>query len=204
MEPRAGEAAPNGHTHEKNCLNCGASLIGPYCAACGQKAHVHRSLRGFMHDFIQGLFNFEGKIWQTLPMLARKPGEMTRRYIAGERARFVSPRGALPVHRVRDVRGAQPDRRAWHAQALAERAQAGHRRQSDRDCKARGEEDGRRSRGADVARIDRKLAKLHEDIAENQKPVSGKALVTQDLAMKRRASSSHLSRTRGTIRKSCR
>ena len=34
--------------------------------------------------------------------------------------------------------------------------------------------------GADLARIDRKLAKLHEDIAENQKLVSGKALVTQD------------------------
>src|SRR5438309_542503 len=86
VEPGAAEAAANGHTHEKNCLNCGASLIGPYCATCGQKAHIHRSMRGFMHDFVQGLFNFEGKIWRTLPMLALKPGEMTRRYIAGERA----------------------------------------------------------------------------------------------------------------------
>ena len=37
------------------------------------------------------MFNFEGKIWRTLPMLAWRPGELTRRYIAGERARFVSP-----------------------------------------------------------------------------------------------------------------
>jgi hypothetical protein len=91
VEPRAGEASPDGHTHETNCLNCGTRLSGPYCAACGQKAHVHRSVRGFFQDFLAGLFNFEGKIWRTLPMLAWCPGLMTRRYIAGERARFISP-----------------------------------------------------------------------------------------------------------------
>jgi hypothetical protein len=37
------------------------------------------------------MLNFEGKFWHTLPMLAWRPGEMTRRYIAGERARFISP-----------------------------------------------------------------------------------------------------------------
>ena len=72
VEPEAGEA-DRGHTHEKNCLNCGTELIGPYCSACGQKAHVHRSVRGFFQDFVQGLFNFEGKIWRTLPMLAWRP-----------------------------------------------------------------------------------------------------------------------------------
>ena len=46
VEPQAGEADA-GHTHERNCLNCGTKLIGPYCSACGQKAHVHRSVRGF-------------------------------------------------------------------------------------------------------------------------------------------------------------
>ena len=97
VEPQAGESA-DGHTHEKNCLNCGTQLTGPYCSACGQKAHVHRSVRGFLQDFVQGLFNFEGKIWRTLPMLAWRPGEMTRRYIAGERARFISPVALYPVH----------------------------------------------------------------------------------------------------------
>lgn len=89
VEPNSGDTS--GHTHEKFCLNCRAPLVGPYCAECGQKAHVHRSVRGFSQDFVQGLFNFEGKIWRTLPMLTWRPGEMTRRYIAGERARFVSP-----------------------------------------------------------------------------------------------------------------
>jgi len=91
VEPAAGEAGADGHTHERNCLNCGTALTGPYCSACGQKAHVHRSLRAFMGDFVAGLLNFEGKFWRTLPMLAWCPGDLTRRYIAGERARFISP-----------------------------------------------------------------------------------------------------------------
>lgn len=73
------------------CLNCGAALGGAYCSACGQKAAVHRSLGAFWHDFTHSIFHFEGKIWRTLPLLAIKPGELTRRYVHGQRARFVSP-----------------------------------------------------------------------------------------------------------------
>ncbi len=91
VEPQAGDASADGHTHETSCLNCGTRLSGAYCSVCGQKAHVHRSVRAFFQDFLAGLFNFEGKIWRTLPMLAWCPGLMTRRYIAGERARFISP-----------------------------------------------------------------------------------------------------------------
>jgi hypothetical protein len=179
VEPKAGEAAANGHTHEKNCLNCGGALSGLYCAACGQKAHVHRSMRGFMHDFVQGLFNFEGKIWRTLPMLALKPGEMTRRYIAGERARFISPvalylftvfamfaalnlTGALgtPKHFQSELKAEIADNQIAIAKLQAKKTAA--------------------TAGADLARIDRKVAKLQQDIAENQKLVSGKAIVTQD------------------------
>src|SRR6187397_3036410 len=89
VEPRAGEA--DGHTHETACLNCGAPLDGPYCRMCGQRGHVHKTIGAFMHDLVHGVFHIEGKIWHTLPMLALRPGELTRRYIAGERARFVSP-----------------------------------------------------------------------------------------------------------------
>ncbi len=73
------------------CLNCGAPLTGPYCTACGQKAEVHRSLSAIGHEIMHGVLHLDGKIWRTLPLLARKPGELTRRYIDGERAKFVSP-----------------------------------------------------------------------------------------------------------------
>ena len=90
VEPRTG-LGDHGHTHEKNCLNCGAELAGEYCHACGQRAHIHRTLHAFWHDLLHGVLHFEGKIWHTLPMLAWRPGELTRRYIDGERAKFVSP-----------------------------------------------------------------------------------------------------------------
>jgi hypothetical protein len=89
VEPRAGK--DDGHTHETACLNCGAELDGPYCRMCGQRGHVHKTIGAFLHDLIHGVFHFEGKVWHTLPMLALRPGALTRRYIAGERARFVSP-----------------------------------------------------------------------------------------------------------------
>src|SRR5687767_10434020 len=84
-------APDDGHTNERVCLNCGTPLEGEYCHACGQKAHVHRTLKAFWHDLAHSALHFEGKIWRTLPLLAWKPGELTRRYIEGERARFVSP-----------------------------------------------------------------------------------------------------------------
>ena len=90
VEPGAGEAS-DGHTHETNCLNCGARLVGDFCHECGQRAHVHRSLKAFFDDLVHGVLHFEGKIWRTLPKLIGNPGDLTRRYINGERARYVSP-----------------------------------------------------------------------------------------------------------------
>lgn len=89
VEPAHGK--PDGHTREGACLNCGTALIGSHCHVCGQRAHVHRTIGAFLHDLVHGALHFEGKIWHTLPLLAWRPGALTRRYIEGERARFVSP-----------------------------------------------------------------------------------------------------------------
>ncbi|MBM0104274.1 DUF3667 domain-containing protein [Steroidobacter sp. S1-65] len=109
VEPAAGEAqskeshsgegpgkeSPNNEGRKKEghaaCLNCGAELAGAYCASCGQTAHPHRSLLSLGHDILHGVFHFEGKVWNTLPELFLRPGRLTRRYIDGERAKFVSP-----------------------------------------------------------------------------------------------------------------
>lgn len=85
---RSGE---DGHTHESECLNCGTHLVGPHCHACGQHAHVHRTIGALFHDILHGVLHFEGRTWATLPMLAWRPGELTRHYIDGQRVRFVSP-----------------------------------------------------------------------------------------------------------------
>jgi hypothetical protein len=96
VEPAHGEAggepgSEGGHFAESECLNCGTPLIGRHCHNCGQAAHVHRSLGAFFHDLLHGVFHFEGKIWRTLPMLTFRPGQLTREYIDGRRASYVSP-----------------------------------------------------------------------------------------------------------------
>jgi hypothetical protein len=88
VEPAHGEAHEEGHGA---CLNCGAALDGNYCAQCGQAAHLHRSFAAIGHDLLHGVLHLEGKIFTTLPELALRPGKLTRRYIHGERAKFVSP-----------------------------------------------------------------------------------------------------------------
>lgn len=90
VEPTAGEAKD--HAHEQGpCRNCGATVTGNYCSSCGQPTHLHRSLVSLGHDILHGVFHFEGKVWHTIPELLFFPGRLTRRYIDGERARFVSP-----------------------------------------------------------------------------------------------------------------
>jgi hypothetical protein len=76
---------------QDTCLNCNTVLTGAFCHACGQRGHVHRTISAIGHEIAHGVFHFEGKIWRTLPLLFFKPGDLTRRYIHGERARFVTP-----------------------------------------------------------------------------------------------------------------
>ena len=182
VEPKAGEVGADGHTHEKSCLNCGTQLVGPFCAACGQKAHVHRSLRGFFQDFIQGLFNFEGKIWRTLPMLAWRPGELTRRYIAGERARFISPVALylftvflmFAVLNLTGTLDANPDTfKAQLKEEIADDQASLAKLEAKRKVAA--------AAGVNLTELDRKIARRKEDIGDNQKIVTGEAFAAGEL-----------------------
>jgi hypothetical protein len=89
IEPEHGAPVESGSA--KICLNCQSAIDQNYCSQCGQKAEVPRTLSAIWHDILHSVLHFDGKLWRTLPMLAFKPGELTRRYIHGERAKFVSP-----------------------------------------------------------------------------------------------------------------
>ena len=73
------------------CANCDAHLQGDFCHVCGQSAHVHRSVLHMVEEFAHGLYHFDSKAWRTLPMLAFRPGRLTRDYTHGRRARYVAP-----------------------------------------------------------------------------------------------------------------
>ncbi len=77
--------------HASACANCETPLQGAYCHACGQSAHVHRSLLHLAEELLHGTLHFETKAWRTLPALLFQPGRLTREYIEGRRARYVSP-----------------------------------------------------------------------------------------------------------------
>src|SRR6185295_16301480 len=184
VEPRAGEVGADSHTHEKNCLNCGTALAGPFCSACGQKAHVHRSVRGFLQDFIQGLFNFEGKFWHTLPMLVWRPGEMTRRYIAGERARFISP-VALYLFTVFAMLAVLNLTGTWSPTSSKANFRGELASSIKNEQAALLKLEAKRKLASvahhDVASLDRKIAKHRQDIAGAQTALTtGQAIITGD------------------------
>lgn len=89
VEGGAGQAGAHGHGAA--CANCGTPVAGNYCGHCGQKGHLHKSVLHLGEELIHGLLHFDTKGWRTLPLLVARPGELTRRYIDGQRTRFVSP-----------------------------------------------------------------------------------------------------------------
>lgn len=88
VEPDRGAIPAPARGH---CANCQTELLGTYCHGCGQRGHVHRTILAIGHEIAHGVFHFEGKLWRTLPMLMFRPGDLTRRYVHGERARFITP-----------------------------------------------------------------------------------------------------------------
>jgi hypothetical protein len=73
------------------CPNCGSQIDGKFCAQCGQPANIHRTLGHMGAEFLRGIFNLDTRAWKTLPLLLFRPGTLTRSYIHGQRARYISP-----------------------------------------------------------------------------------------------------------------
>ncbi|MDB5469150.1 MAG: hypothetical protein JWR84_710 [Caulobacter sp.] len=75
----------------KTCANCGTPLMGHYCHECGQQGHLHNRLGHLLHEFVEGIAHFDGRLWRTLPLLALRPGRLSRDWIEGKRVRYVAP-----------------------------------------------------------------------------------------------------------------
>jgi hypothetical protein len=74
------------------CLNCHATLAGPYCAACGQKASTpNPTFHDLMHEFLHETLHIDGRIWRSVWLLLARPGRITVEYCAGHKARFLTP-----------------------------------------------------------------------------------------------------------------
>ena len=75
-----------------NCLNCGAQLRGQYCGTCGQRARSRLiSLWELISEPFGDLIEIDSRLWQTLIPLIMRPGQLTRDYLRGRRARYMPP-----------------------------------------------------------------------------------------------------------------
>jgi hypothetical protein len=80
------------HPEDGGCLNCGATLVGPYCHRCGQEAvDRRRSLRALLSDALGDLFSFDSRILRTVVPLLFRPGYLTVEWVKGRRVDFVPP-----------------------------------------------------------------------------------------------------------------
>lgn len=74
------------------CLNCGYELHGQFCSHCGQRAvPPHPTVRELAGDALSEFSGWDGKFAETIRTLVRKPGELTRQWLDGRRAHFISP-----------------------------------------------------------------------------------------------------------------
>jgi flagellar motility protein MotE (MotC chaperone) len=76
----------------RTCPNCGAPAHGPFCYACGQSEKgMIRHLSEVVSDMADIVFNVDSRIFRSLWDLYVRPGYLTIEYLAGRRARYVTP-----------------------------------------------------------------------------------------------------------------
>ncbi len=83
---------PDSDWRDRQCLNCGHMLQGPWCHHCGQPVKgMVRHFTSIIGDVADTLFEYDGRIWRTLVPLYFRPGRITCDFIAGRRMRYVLP-----------------------------------------------------------------------------------------------------------------
>ena len=78
----------------ERCVSCDASLSGPYCSKCGERALEPEALtlRHFLvHTVAHELLNVDGALWRTLRLLFVRPGRLSLEYAAGRRRPYINP-----------------------------------------------------------------------------------------------------------------
>src|SRR5215471_13250080 len=85
---KAKDAAPP-LTH---CENCGAELLGHWCAKCGQPAiEYRRSFRHVVADLLNEFLNWDSKFFTSIVLLLVKTWRLTNEFLAGKRVAYVNP-----------------------------------------------------------------------------------------------------------------
>jgi len=77
---------------EKNCLNCGTTVIGRYCHICGQQnVETKESFWSLTKHFVFDILHFDGNFFHTLKYLLTRPGFVAKQYCDGKRNSYLHP-----------------------------------------------------------------------------------------------------------------
>jgi hypothetical protein len=77
---------------EKNCLNCGATVIGRFCHVCGQENIIPKEGFGkLVIHFFYDITHFDSKFFDTARYLFFKPGFLSKEWLRGRRASYLNP-----------------------------------------------------------------------------------------------------------------
>ena len=83
----------HGHERkEKNCLNCGTTVLGRYCQICGQEnIEPKENFWTMFTHFFNDITHFDGKFFTTVKDLLFKPGFLSAEYMKGKRMSYLNP-----------------------------------------------------------------------------------------------------------------
>ena len=77
---------------EKNCLNCGATVMGRFCHVCGQENIVPKeSFWKLVTHFFYDITHFDSNFFHTLKYLLFRPGFLSKEYLKGRRVSYLNP-----------------------------------------------------------------------------------------------------------------
>lgn len=75
----------------RHCPNCDSHIVADFCAQCGQSQEdPRRSIVGWIRE-VGDEFSINGRLLRSLWLLVSRPGFLTTEWIAGRRARYLSP-----------------------------------------------------------------------------------------------------------------
>jgi hypothetical protein len=77
------------------CKSCGREFEGCYCHYCGEKRleQKDRTLRHFLMQLISAITFADSKMWRSILILIRKPGQFSSDYAEGIRKPYMTPVG---------------------------------------------------------------------------------------------------------------
>jgi hypothetical protein len=77
---------------ENRCLNCESLTHGRYCQVCGQENVEHKmTFFSMIKHFVFDLLHFDGKFFNTLATLFKKPGIVPLDFTEGKRVKHLEP-----------------------------------------------------------------------------------------------------------------